>query len=227
LYPFFTKVIEFKETGTISLNNFESIKNKNGLEYLCSNSGKLLEIRNWKNNLLNGNVFSYATNANIKMLGNYVNDTLCNYYELDTLNGNILFYEEKIKSSLGITDNQIIYFKDGKIDENRSYYYVIKPYDKGKYKIFILGKKDFPNLKIVISEINENKFLFESNINSEIIEMNNSNVCTYIMKNSSAKYLSGYIENYRYLTDQEVKEQGLEKGQTMGRLMYFKWLRSE
>ena len=223
-YPFFTKEYEYKETKAISLNNFESMQNKNGTEYLLSTSGKLFEIRNWKNNLLNGNLISISTNGNVKTLGNYINDTLCNYYYLlDSISKKILNYREKIKSNVGVSDNQFIHFENGKINDSHSYYYKIKCLKDNNYRISILGKKDFPFLKIFVTEINENKFVYDDNIDGALIELKNSIFLDYKIKNMSSKYLSGKIFNYRYLTDQEIADQNLNKGETMASIMYFKF----
>lgn len=225
-YPSFAHANEFKSSGTVSLNNFNSINDKNGVEYLCSAKGDLLEVKFWKNNMLHGKAVSYSVNKNIKMFGNYVNDTLVDYYyQIDSINGQILTYIEKIKSSLGVSDNQIISFKEGKIDNNKSYYYTIKKTDPGIYRISLHGRIDFPNCKFFIAEIDKDEFVFDNEAQGEKIDLVDKGTSfNYLVKDKLLhKFLSGTISNYRYLSDDELKEYDAKKGALMERMLYFKY----
>lgn len=223
-YPFFSKVDTCTESKTISLNNFDSVKNKNGFEYLLSlPTGKLIEKRHWLNNLINGIVFSYATNGKLKMSGNYRNDTLCDYlYVLDTITGNVLNYREKVKDSLVMVDNQYIVLKNGKVNFRHSKFYKVTHLHGNTYRISWFGKKDYPYMKIIVHETNKDEYIFEDMPDGVGIENGSNTSYDYTIKDPTCKFISGTMVNYGYMTDEEIKEYKLEPKSTIGLTMAFK-----
>lgn len=221
LYPFFDSIKINKSDKTISLNNFKS--KKNGLEYLLNQQGNLIEVRNYQDGYLNGNVFSYSTNGKLKGIAEFKNDTMVgNYFLLDTLSGKLKQYRERLNVNGSIIDNQIINYIDGNIDFKRSHFIRIKKRNEDEFEIQRSGYKGFPYLKIYLTEHDDDQLIFDKNkMTTEIISDDNQTI-NYKVQNKNYKYASGYLLSYRYPYEDEIKEKGYKQKEEIGVLTYFK-----
>lgn len=217
-YPFFKNVDVFSNANTVSINNFESRKNKNGLEYLLNERGNLLEIRNWKNNHLNGYSYLYSVNNKISIVANFVNDTMSgSYFELDTLNGKLLRWSDKINyHEEESAENQNINFKDGKIDLTTSWFHVIKKINDTTIQILLPTKHQFPLTKVKVIETNEDEYIFTQNNLDENIPFKEEALIQYNLKNKQAKFITGTITY-------SLKPNDMNENIITGRTCYFKF----
>jgi len=194
-YPFFKNVEIYKKTKNVSLNNFTSRNNENGLEYLLNENGSLLEVRNWKNNTLNGYSYLYSSNGKINIIAHFVNDTMSgNYFELDTLNGNIKFWSEKVVDEGVIVDKNYKRFRNGTIDLTSSSFYQLKKLNDSLVIISLPCKYPFPLSKVLIAETNDKNYTFNGN-EVEIKSRNNIHYY-YKIRNKNTKYIIGMASYY-------------------------------
>lgn len=218
-YPFFKNIEIHKEDGTVTLNNFKS--NKEGLEYLIDTVGHLIEARQWKNNYLNGYLVRYASNGNIMMLGHMINDTLNgSYFSFDTIHGSIKQYREYLNINGRNAVNQIIYFKNGKIDFERSTFIKIKKISSSEYRIFLFSNYVNPYLKAYWNESNNCEYEFNKNEYDSITE-SITNKYIKLNINGSKSCITGYLINYRLPTSEELGA-GAKKDDLIGPMIYFK-----
>lgn len=202
-YPFFKNVEIYDKTKTVSLNNFTSHKNENGLEYLLNENGSLLEVRNWKNNRLNGYSYLYSSNGKINVVAHFANDTMSgNYFELDTLNGNIKFWSQKVIDEGNVVDEKYIWFKNGTIDLKSSSFYCLKKLNDSIVLISLPCKYPFPFTKVLIEETNDLNYTF--NGNEVEIKSRDSVHYYYNISNKNAKYVMGMASYYRPYNKNEV-----------------------
>lgn len=195
-YPFFKNVEIYDKTKTVSLNNFTSHNNENGLEYLLNENGSLLEVRNWKNNTLNGYSYLYSPNGKINVIAHFVNDTMSgNYFELDTLTGNIEFWSDKVVDEGIVVDENYIRFRNGIIDLTSSSFYQLKKLNDSVVVIGLPCKYPFPFTKVTVEETNNKEYKFSDN-ETEIKSKDNVHYY-YKIKNRKTKYIVGKASYYR------------------------------
>lgn len=213
-YPWFTHADVFTNTKTVSLNSFKTRKNKNGLEYLLDIKGQILEVRSWKNNHINGNSILYATNSSPYIIACFKNDTMNgNYFELDTLNGGIVFWAEKQNKNGVVYDNNYIKFKNNKIDFASSSFYSIKKINDSIVSVSLPCRYPFPFTKVIFTETDD--AVYEFNGSETEINSNDGIHYYYKINSKNKKYVVGSATYYR-----------LSKGENdtgvTGRVIYFK-----
>lgn len=218
-YSFFENVVISSKAKTISLNNFKSNNNKNGLEYLLDENGFLLEIRNWEKNHINGYSLRYASNNKLNIVAYFENDTMSgNYFELDTVTSKLLYWGDKINFHDGeSSENQNKIFRDGKIDLTVSWYHNVRKLDNDIIHLYLPTKHQFPIAKVKILETNTDGYKFGLDTLSESVPPADANEANfyYKLKNKNSKYVTGTIT---YL----LKSDQMNTNSIAGRTTYFK-----
>jgi len=221
-YPYFENVSVHNEEGTVILNNFKSNEVKEGLEYLVDDAGFLIEIRQWKNNYLNGYTARYCKSGKIVMLGHMLNDTLCgDYYSFDTINSSVKEYREYLNIGGYSTVNQIISLSNGIIDYNASSFYRVNKAESGTYKINLFSK--FGNPFIIAKWCSSDTLDYNFYVDKYNYSATSSNGKYIDLTIQDPKqFVKGYFINYRLPTNEEIKH-GATKEDKIGPIMYFRF----
>lgn len=220
MYPNFKNCERSSDSNYISLNNFIIGEPKVGKEYILTKKGSLIEIRNWKNNLLNGEAYKFCLNGQLLICCNYLNGELMgNFIGLDSISGEPNLFIEYLKTKDKIFANQIINFKEGKILFNSSCFYSVRCEPNKNCVIKVFCDKRFNKKRIFLNEQNTDNYNFDLN-NSEIeLEQNKDGYFSYNQLSNNKRYVSGYA----YISREVKTNDGENNLDSFGRYIFIKF----